>query len=76
MDELVERRLLSLKDGREVVADPNALYSGARISERTLMPGKNAHLGATHFEDWLMSPAATIPSADKATKYSSEGGAV
>src|SRR5881296_3312246 len=32
VDELVRRRLAALKDPREVVADPNALYSGARIS--------------------------------------------
>ena len=39
LDELVRRRLASLKDPREVIADPNALYSGAKISERTLVPG-------------------------------------
>src|SRR6266513_5525043 len=39
MDELVRRRLASLKDPREVIADPNARYSGAKISERTLVPG-------------------------------------
>src|SRR5207248_6344098 len=31
IDELVRRRLATLKDPREVVADPNALYSGARV---------------------------------------------
>src|SRR6266508_1355625 len=30
IDELVRRRLATLKDPREVIADPNALYSGAR----------------------------------------------
>src|SRR5213594_2214583 len=45
LDELVRRRLASLKDSREVIADPNALYSGARITDKTLMPGKNARLG-------------------------------
>src|SRR6201984_2038318 len=42
LDELVRRRLATLKDPREVVADPNALYSGARISDKTLVPEKNA----------------------------------
>ena len=63
MDELVRRRLESLKDPREVVDDPNALYSGAKISERTLVPGKSARLGETRFETWLTQPAAQIPSA-------------
>jgi len=62
VDELVRRRLVSLKDSREVVADPNALYSGAKISEKTLVPGNNARLGETRFETWLTQPAAQIPS--------------
>ena len=57
IDELVRRRLASLKDPREVVADPNALYSGAKISEKTLVPGKNARLGETRFETWLTQSA-------------------
>jgi uncharacterized protein YbjT (DUF2867 family) len=63
LDELVRRRLATLKDPREVIPDPNALYSGAKISERTLVPGSNARLGETHFETWLTLPAAQIPSA-------------
>src|SRR5437016_11630065 len=53
LDELVRRRLATLKDPREVIADPNARYSGAKISERTLVPGNNARLGETRFETWL-----------------------
>ena len=63
LDELVRRRLASLKDPREVIADPKALYSGARISERTLVPGNNARLGETRFETWLTQSAAQIKSA-------------
>jgi uncharacterized protein YbjT (DUF2867 family) len=62
IDELVRRRLAALKDPREVIADPNALYSGAKLSERTLVPGNNARLGETSFETWLTLPAAQIPS--------------
>jgi hypothetical protein len=63
LDELVRRRLVYLQDLREVVADPNALYSGARISENTLVPGNNARLGETRFETWLTQAAAQIPNA-------------
>src|SRR6184192_1952822 len=63
LDELVRRRLASLKDPREVIADPNARYDGAKISEKTLLPGNNARLGETRFETWLTQPAAQIPSA-------------
>jgi uncharacterized protein YbjT (DUF2867 family) len=63
MDELVRRRLAQLNDAREVIADPNALYSGAKIGERTLVPEKDAGLGETRFTDWLKSPASQPPSA-------------
>jgi uncharacterized protein YbjT (DUF2867 family) len=63
VDELVRRRLAALNDPREVVADPDALYSGAKLSERTLVPGDNARLGETRFDTWLTQPAAQIPSA-------------
>ena len=59
LDELVRRRLASLKDLREVIADPNALYSGAKLTERTLVPGNNARLGEMRFETWLSQSAAT-----------------
>lgn len=58
VDELVRRRLASLRDTREVVPDPNARYGGARVSERTLLPGNEARLGETRFETWLTEPAA------------------
>lgn len=53
LDDLVRRRLASLGDSRQVVADPKALYAGAKLSENTLMPGNNARLGKTTFEAWL-----------------------
>ena len=63
VDELVRQRLASLKDPREVIADPNARYSGAKLSEKTLVPGNNARLGETRFETWLTQSAAQIPKA-------------
>ena len=61
LDELVRRRLAALKDPREVVSDPGARYSGAKISERTLVPESNAQLGETRFETWLTQSGAQIP---------------
>ena len=63
VDELVRRRLASLKDSREVIADPNARYDGAKVSEKTLVPGNKALLGETRFETWLTQSAAQAPSA-------------
>jgi uncharacterized protein YbjT (DUF2867 family) len=57
LDDLVRRRLAALKAPREVIADAKALYSGATISERTLVPDNNARLGKTTFETWLNQSA-------------------
>jgi len=54
VDELVRRRLVSLKDPASRLI--NARYSGAKLSEKTLVPGKNARLGETRFETWLTQP--------------------
>ena len=61
VDELVRRRLASLNDPREVIADLNARYDGAKVSENTLLPGSNARLGETRFETWLTQSAAQTP---------------
>ena len=59
VDELVRRRLASLKDPRQVIADPEARYAGAKVGEKTLLPGKNARLGDTTFDIWLAQSPAT-----------------
>jgi len=63
VDELVRRRLAQLGDPREVIADANARYSGAKLNDRTLVPGTNARLGATRFETWLNQQTAQEPRA-------------
>jgi uncharacterized protein YbjT (DUF2867 family) len=65
LDELVRRRLAQLNDPREVIADSNARYAGAKIGERTLVPGKDARLGETRFETWVAQVAGEKPQAAK-----------
>ena len=62
LDELVRRRLAQLNDVREVIVDPDALYSGARIDDQTLVPGKGARLGETTFDAWVAQSAGIPPS--------------
>jgi uncharacterized protein YbjT (DUF2867 family) len=57
VDELVRERLAALGDPREVIADPEARYSGAKVGDRTLVPGNTARLGPTRFETWLAQSA-------------------
>ncbi len=58
LSELVARYLKVTNDPREVVSDPQARYSGARLDDRSLVPGDNPHLGTIGFEDWLRQPRA------------------
>jgi uncharacterized protein YbjT (DUF2867 family) len=53
LDEFVRRGLAARKDPRNVVADPQARYTGIKVGETTLVPGGDARLGVSHFEDWL-----------------------
>ena len=56
LDELIRQGLRAQNDPREVIADPSARYSGAVVTERTLLPDDDARLGETRFEDWLSQP--------------------
>ncbi|MGH3453742.1 MAG: SDR family oxidoreductase [Nocardioidaceae bacterium] len=58
LDELVHQSLQARGDPREVVADVDSRYFGARLSERTLIPGDGALLGPTRFEDWQTNALA------------------
>lgn len=54
-DELVRDALSVSNDPRHVVADPDALYFGTRLTETSLLPGQGARLGEIRFVDWLRS---------------------
>jgi uncharacterized protein YbjT (DUF2867 family) len=53
LEELIRRFLRERRDPREVITDPQARYFGAELEERTLVPGEDARLAETRFEDWL-----------------------
>lgn len=53
LDEFIRQGLSARNDPREVVADPNGLYFGAKLSERSLVPDADARLAVTTFSDWL-----------------------
>jgi uncharacterized protein YbjT (DUF2867 family) len=56
-EDWVRQGLRSVGDQRVVVTDPQARYFGARLGERTLLPGEGAQLGGTTFDDWLSRQA-------------------
>jgi uncharacterized protein YbjT (DUF2867 family) len=53
LDDLVRRDLAARLDPRPVISDPQARYYGIPVGERTLLPGNDARLGHTRFEDWI-----------------------
>jgi uncharacterized protein YbjT (DUF2867 family) len=57
LDELIRKGLSFRGDPRAVVADPEARYYGARLGERTLLPGADALTLDPRFEDWLVQTA-------------------
>ncbi|BBX49487.1 SDR family oxidoreductase [Mycolicibacterium poriferae] len=58
LPDLLRTALTAVGDSRTVVADPEAKYWGIDLGERTLVPGPQATLFATRFEDWILQTAA------------------
>jgi uncharacterized protein YbjT (DUF2867 family) len=52
-DELARRFLRATGDARRVTADPQVPYLGAELDDRSLIPGDDARIAPTRFEDWL-----------------------
>jgi uncharacterized protein YbjT (DUF2867 family) len=61
LDGFIRRALSSRDDPREVVTDPAARYSGAKLGERTLVPDGAAILAETTYQDWLAGSAVPTP---------------
>jgi len=52
-DEFVARYLKAVGDPRQVARDPEALYFGGRVEERSLVPLGDARLGRVGFDEWV-----------------------
>ena len=58
MSDFVGAALSAKGDPRRVVADASATYFGAVLTGDELVPGPDAHLGVTTYEDWALAQAA------------------
>ena len=63
-DDLVRHFLDATGDARTVITDPEALYFGIAVNDRSLTPGDNPRLGPTRFADWLSHKAERGAAAD------------
>jgi uncharacterized protein YbjT (DUF2867 family) len=66
-DDVVREVLAERHDPREVVADPNAMYFGAQLAERSLVPFDDARLGKTSLREWLDRSAVQEAVAQQAS---------
>ena len=53
LDDLIRKGLSFLGDPREVVTDPTARYFNAMLQDGELLPGTDATICETRFEEWL-----------------------
>ena len=49
----IQQYLKSIKDLRKVISDDDARYFGAKLSNNTLVPGKNYRVGSIDLKSWL-----------------------
>lgn len=59
LDDLVRQHLACRGDPRRVTTDEQARYFGALLDVDTLLPGPDALLARTRFDDWQAAAAAT-----------------
>jgi uncharacterized protein YbjT (DUF2867 family) len=57
LDDLVRARLRANNDTRRVVTDPQSRYFGVLLDDHSLVPGPDATVFPTRFEDWLVDNA-------------------
>jgi uncharacterized protein YbjT (DUF2867 family) len=72
LDELARRVLRANGDQRKVTSYPHARYFGAELDDRSLLPGDDARIAPTRFEDWL---DRTTLKQTRAKEVGKEGGA-
>jgi uncharacterized protein YbjT (DUF2867 family) len=63
LSDLATEVLTAYEDPRRIVADPAARYFGAELTDRSLLPGEEARIGALRFEDWLRQSLQDAPSS-------------
>jgi uncharacterized protein YbjT (DUF2867 family) len=53
MYEFIRFYLNATGDPRKLISDENAVYFGAKLNDKSLVPNENARLGKLRYEDWI-----------------------
>jgi uncharacterized protein YbjT (DUF2867 family) len=53
--------MTAYEDPRRIIADPHATYFGAELTDESLIPGREARIGALRFDDWLRQTLQARP---------------
>lgn len=53
LSEVAAEVMTAYEDPRQIIADPHAPYFGVELTDQSLLPGREARIGALRFEDWL-----------------------
>ena len=69
LDELARRVLSANNDPRQVAADVHARYFGAELNGQSLIPGDDARIAPTRFEDWLRPVSQVAPTPTERTTH-------
>jgi uncharacterized protein YbjT (DUF2867 family) len=63
LSDLATEVMTAYEDARRIVADPQARYFGAEVTDQSLLPGREARIAPLRFEDWLrqtLQPAGEL----------------
>lgn len=63
-DEFVRRFLTAAGNAITMITDPEAMYYGLRVDDKSLTPGEHPRLGTTRFGDWLRQTFEPSAGAD------------
>jgi uncharacterized protein YbjT (DUF2867 family) len=72
LSDLATDVLTAYEDPRQIIADPRALYFGAELTDKSLLPSPDARIAELRFKDWLRQTLQPIQRFDASGARSSQ----
>jgi len=61
LSDIATEVMTAYEDPRRIIADPRAPYFGVDLTDASILPGRDARIGALRFEDWLRQTLQYAP---------------